>query len=253
MQFPSTKILDASHSKLKAISSLSLNKSNLTHIFLYHNKLDTLRDFIFVHCPELEILDLSQNEIATIESFAFTSLIKVERLDLSKNKIRNLENGLFRNLTNLQWLWLSNNQITRISMNIFTETNKRLMTIYLNNNHISSISPNAFDFLINLKFLFLSGNNCTNSDFKNHVIYNSIAIAYELKNCIKKHRDTQKYEPDRDLSLIIDEVKALREDCQSSLQLQNQTLSMYENAVKEFLPPTTENPEDDLYYEELGN
>lgn len=241
--FPNVEILDASHSKLKSLSSLSFNKSNLSYIFLYHNRLDIIRDHIFVHCPELKILDLSENEITKVGKFAFKHLSRLEKLDLSRNKIQRLEDGTFEPLTSLEWLWLSKNNLTRISAKLFTIANKNLVTVFVENNKINSISPNAFDFLENLRFLFLTGNECISREFKNHVIHDNLAVAYELRKCYEKHRKTHTYEPDRNLTAEILTATKRISECQGYLEFKTSELGQYEKAIKQFKT----NDEEDYY------
>lgn len=189
-KFQQLRVLDVSNIELHNVNSLSLNGAeHLQMIFLYNNRLTTIKDHSFVHTKNLKLLDLSNNEILTIQRSAFSSLASLEELSLSNNRIKALEDSTFNNLINLQWIWLDRNKLTLISSDLFVKSNGKLRGIFLNNNKLSSISPYVFDNLESLRFLLLNGNSCVNEDFKDHTIQDNASVKFELRHCLKAYRN----------------------------------------------------------------
>lgn len=204
---------------LKELTSLSFNKADyLQYIFLQNNHLTVIRDFVFVHCKYLKSLDLSKNRIKSINKNAFNSLEHLEQLNLSGNRLKKIEHDIFEPLISIEYIWLNHNQLQEILSNYFTEQNQKLISIYLNNNRLTSVSPYAFDKLDNLRFLFLKGNKCVNSDFKNYLISSNVGIKYEMKDCIKAFRKAHPEEDKRfDLTAMIKDIEERMELCKSSV------------------------------------
>lgn len=233
--FTKLEIFDASSTSLQEINSLSFNKaSSLLYILLQQNRLKIIKDYTFVHCKALKILDLAQNDIQTVQKYAFISLERLERLDLGRNKIKSIDDDIFQSLSNVQWIWMNNNRIKRITSKIFTKKNSMIEGIDFKHNGIIAISPYAFVDLEKLRFLMLNGNKCVKRDFKNHIIYENVAIALELNECYSKYR---KLVPTEDVNhnLTLKFERAIKHHgiCQAQILLAIEELNNVTNLINE--------------------
>lgn len=200
-KFKKLIIFDGSGIGLRHLDSMSFQGSgSLEMIFLQNNELTSLNAYCFVHSTSLTVLNLSNNKITNVQGSAFTALSKLETLTLSNNNIKLIEDSTFNSLSALKWIGLDNNLLSVVSSDLFVSTKETLKGIYLNKNKIAMISPYAFDSLNKLRFLTLSGNQCVDKDFLNHIIQENTAIKFELRQCHKEYRghefsEDAKYKP----------------------------------------------------------
>lgn len=188
-KFYQLRVFDGSRVGLLNITTLSFNgAANLEIILLHDNHLTAINNHCFVHTKNLKILDLSSNRIAKIQPHAFTSLNNLEELSLSNNNIKTIDGEIFRPFALLRWVWLDRNHFSTIPATLFPKNHEKLLGIYLNNNEIVKISPLVFNNLPKLRFLMLSGNNCTDKNFTDHVIQDNASIILEMRACYKEYR-----------------------------------------------------------------
>ena len=132
---------------------------NLKTLHFDHNQLEEIKRFDFIFLKNLEYFNLHSNIISSIEDDSFFHLNSLETLILSSNNL-NLANNtqvLFNALSNIKMLNLSFNFIEIIRMNMFQNLFK-LEVLDLSNNKIHSIKDESFKGLINLRDLYLNGN-----------------------------------------------------------------------------------------------
>ena len=149
---------------------------------------------------KLEYLNLDSNNISIIDDNSFFNLKSLESLILSRIKL-NLANNtqvLFNLLTNIKLLNLSFNLIEFIQVNTFSNLFK-LEVLDLSNNKINSIKEGSFKGLINLKDLYINGNE---PDIK---IQNTSFSQFEAINTIFIDRSTLNNSDHK--SIFIDMVK----------------------------------------------
>ena len=132
---------------------------NLKTLYFDHNKLDTIKQIDFIFLEKLEYMNLDSNYIGSIEDDSFFNLKSLETLILSNNKLNltNSSQALFNSLTNIKILNLGANLIEIIRMNSFQDLLK-LEVLDLSNNKIYAIEKDSFNGLLNLRDLYLNGN-----------------------------------------------------------------------------------------------
>ncbi|XP_070507663.1 leucine-rich repeat transmembrane neuronal protein 2-like isoform X2 [Chironomus tepperi] len=186
--FTNLEVLEMNQVGLRNIFQQSFqHASNLRVFHAYENKITTLDAYSFVEAIKLEYLDLSHNKIANINVEAFKGLSKLKELSLIDNRISIIDEQTFEPLKALTWIWLDRNEIKIISLSLFVN-NLNLKGMNFNNNKISAFSTILLDKLPQLRFLFLSGNNCTSQNFINTVIQYNANIKKELSSCYAEYR-----------------------------------------------------------------
>jgi hypothetical protein len=121
--------------------------------------LDKIEHFSLIFLENLEYFNLDSNEISIIEDYSFKNLKSLENLILSNNKLDLVNNTdiLFNALTNVKFINLSSNYIELIQLNTFSNLLK-LKVLDLSNNKIHFIQKNSFNGLVNLRDLYINGN-----------------------------------------------------------------------------------------------
>ncbi|CAF0723743.1 unnamed protein product [Brachionus calyciflorus] len=186
----STGTISMENMKLEEISVyefLNYLKSlqNLKVVNLNENSLRNL-SYDFNEFFKLEKINLSKN---LIENFSIRG--KIHSFMLSSNKIKDLKQVMFQNLEFLYFLDLSHNYIEKIEQNIFSNLG-HLHTLILNNNRIRlleedwislsnslitlDLSNNLIETLsiqnlINLKYLYVSGNRIKVINYPKNELY----------------------------------------------------------------------------------
>lgn len=187
-EFRKLEILEMNGVGLRNIYEQSFSRADSLKVFqAFGNKMTTLNGYSFKGADSLEFLDLSSNLLSNINSEAFSGLGRLKQISLSNNRISILDEQTFLPLANLTWIWLDRNEIKIIALNLLINS-PQLEGIYLNDNKIKALSPILFDKLLDLKFLFLSNNNCTSKDFVNSMIAQNTNVKTELATCFKEFR-----------------------------------------------------------------
>ena len=85
------------------------NLTNLTHLYLSNNDLQTLPDGVFGGLASLLFLYLHHNDLRTLPDGVFGDLASLQILYLHYNDLRTLPDGVFEDLASLYFLYLVNN------------------------------------------------------------------------------------------------------------------------------------------------
>ena len=164
-----------------------IKSCNLKSLHFDHNQLNELKQNYFISLGKLEYLNLHSNNISQIDDISFINLESLETLILSNNNL-NLANNtqaLFNSLTNIKILNLSFNFIEFIQMNTFQNLLK-LEAIDLSNNKIYTIKEDSFKGLVNLRDLYINGNEPSfkleNSSFNQFEAIKTIFIDKSVLN-----------------------------------------------------------------------
>lgn len=139
--YPHLEYLDLSDNLIKIIPKHFLSSSimsNLTHLILNNNDIETIEEDAFELFPNLKVLkisknniqiiskswlgrlihlrelDLNYNQIDKIDILAFEALESLISLKMRRNKLNNLDDGSFWGLSNLQKIILDHNNISEI-------------------------------------------------------------------------------------------------------------------------------------------
>ena len=176
---PESKVLDLSRQNRSSLFSLfdgMFSKfTQLEHLNLSDNKLDSIAWQDLEGMELLKHLDLSFNELEEIPERAFEGNLALESLDLSRNKLRSFDSDIFQRLSDgrtykLEVLDLSHNEIESIGgwmgrsspfhrlsylhtaklknnkisqLNQFALYNQRVKRLDLSHNEIERIHPEA--------------------------------------------------------------------------------------------------------------
>lgn len=150
-----------------------------------------------------------------INGDTFAGLDKLSELSLSSNRISILDEATFLPLKNLAWIWLDRNQIKIIAANLLIG-NQKLQGIFAGGNKISALSPILFEKLPALKFLFLTGNNCTSSNFVNTQVSVNANVKKELSSCFAEFRTIVPDEDDKfSLKGVLRDAEKANSACES--------------------------------------
>ncbi|XP_056301276.1 leucine-rich alpha-2-glycoprotein-like [Danio aesculapii] len=180
--FPgNTTDLRVHFSNLSSISSDDLKIfSQLRHLSLTRNQLQTLPADLLEGLCNLYVLDLTGNKLKALHwrVFGLSPIVELtladnllselhadclpensslQRLDLASNRFARLPVAFLQRLGNLQSLDLKNNQLEELTPGALVSLSK-LEALYLENNRLKSLDPSVFIGNPNLQQVFLSGN-----------------------------------------------------------------------------------------------
>ncbi|MBM3191361.1 MAG: leucine-rich repeat domain-containing protein [Chlamydiae bacterium] len=148
-------LLNLSNCDLKVVPEELKYFTNLTHLYLEHNRIETFTPGVFTELQALSRLHLHYNKIQTLPSDIFT-LPKLRRLSLGNNQIETISQEAFAGLQTLAGLGLDNNRLKRLPPGVFTGLTK-LHTLNLNCNPLEALPPELFKDLTRLETISLRG------------------------------------------------------------------------------------------------
>ncbi|XP_071326912.1 toll-like receptor 21 [Trachinotus anak] len=156
-----------------SVINLSISVTYVTHI----------RNYSFVHLPNLQYLRIDHNNLSTIDPSAFENLHQLQSLNLSFNYISELHSSLFKDLHNLTFLSLTNNKLKQLPEGIFSTT-LNLNTLIMRQNHLTNFSgiAESVSHLMNLKVLDLCFNSLTSLNHSNVSLPESLTTLYICRN-----------------------------------------------------------------------
>ncbi|XP_012061414.1 PREDICTED: chaoptin [Atta cephalotes] len=140
--------------------------TNLQHLDLSNNKIQSLSATSFHFLKRIKRIELQDNEIDSILKGTFQGDIHstLEEINFAFNQVRDLQTHTFIDLSALMTINLEDNTIERIEKRAFINMN-RLKYINLRGNKIKDITDEAFQNLPDLEFLDLAYNNLNEFDF----------------------------------------------------------------------------------------
>lgn len=94
----------------------------LQHLFLSHNRLNSLRDDQFAETNFLQVVWLNNNNISVLSQNVFKGCPGIQVVHLSGNRIASFHSETFLGLTRLRILGLSDNNLSGIPIDAFTNT-----------------------------------------------------------------------------------------------------------------------------------
>ena len=130
----------------------------LTHLWLYHNKLVGEIPEDLGHLDLLDDLRLSGNSLEGTIPLSFNLLKSLRHLDLSGNHLEGSPVSPIRQLDNLLWVHLSDNRFSG-SLPVDFGPFRNVFKLDLSNNHLSGQVPPDLGQLGNLLLLRLRGND----------------------------------------------------------------------------------------------
>ncbi|KAL3271639.1 hypothetical protein HHI36_022113 [Cryptolaemus montrouzieri] len=182
---------------MKDLTELSIDTSNLKHLDLSSNNLETI-DFQFME--ELVHLNLSRNNLEIQNIYMSTTSqplnLQLRSLDLSYNKLTKID--FFLSFWNLRTLYLNNNQIERIKPGILQKY-PNLIVLNLAVNKLHELESGMFIGLTQLVSLDISFNKLNDINVQ---IINSLG-ALENLNLEGNRIDNFKYnELEHDIEVL---------------------------------------------------
>jgi len=138
--------VNMSHNHLTALHpNTFMDNTKLKYLDLSNNPLqlrgssEASEENVFLKCPSLTKLSLSNCGITFVPPSAFSQLINLELLDLSNNNIASLTYGMFTNLAMLNDVDLSNNYIKSIEKQTFKDV-EDMTVLTLRNNPLDDLA-----------------------------------------------------------------------------------------------------------------
>ena len=131
--------------------------ASITQLYLYEEKIRTLKPGDFDGLTVLTTLRLDGNELSSLPEGVFDNNTALTQLFLHDNQLSSLPEGIFENNTALTTLYLHTNQLSSLPAGIF-ENNTALTSLTLRTNQLSSLPEGVFDNNTVLTQLFLHDN-----------------------------------------------------------------------------------------------
>ena len=131
--------------------------ASITQLYLYEEKIRTLKPGDFDGLTVLTTLRLDGNELSSLPEGVFDNNTALTQLFLHDNQLSSLPAGIFENNTALTTLYLHTNQLSSLPAGIF-ENNTALTSLTLRTNQLSSLPEGVFDNNTVLTQLFLHDN-----------------------------------------------------------------------------------------------
>lgn len=143
---------------LQSIDDYSFRScKNLQYIQLRHNKINIIHENSFQNNPELLDIYLENNQISVIPEKLLLNLPKLKGLDFGRNKISSITPNIFNELISLEHLFLNENLLSDLPLNVFSSL-KNMTLIYLYGNKFEIIHAYPFGVLPKLKSASLHSN-----------------------------------------------------------------------------------------------
>ncbi|TGG83163.1 MAG: hypothetical protein ERJ69_04080, partial [Aphanocapsa feldmannii 288cV] len=146
----------------KGITSLSLDDfdglSNLSHLNLDRNELNSLPEDVFDGLSKLNVIQLSNNELSSLPENIFDGLSKLQSIYLNYNELSSLPEDVFDGLSKLKYLFLYDNKLSSLPENVFDGLSN-LERLFMYNNKLSNLPEDVFDGLSDLDTIKLNGNS----------------------------------------------------------------------------------------------
>lgn len=138
------RILELAECKIEFISDEFLKeKSLITELSLFWNKIKSINHIVFKDLTALKILDLAQNDIEVVHENAFANLGNLVNLDLKRNKIEVLGGKTFQNLKDLKELAISENKLSVLEPELFHKL-PNLVDLDINGNKLEFLPEGLF-------------------------------------------------------------------------------------------------------------
>lgn len=106
---PNAVNLHADHNQIKTIFVHDASNSNLTHLHLNHNEIESAD---FLQGLDLKIINLSHNQLTQIGANVFRNMWKLWKLDISHNKFSTIDFAFIGPPFRLEYLNISNNLLS---------------------------------------------------------------------------------------------------------------------------------------------
>lgn len=152
--FINLRKLEIRRSDIRKLTPI-INGYSLELAILTHNGIKSLDAGIFVECPAMEILDLSNNEISKIHDNAFGSLKSIIDINLSHNRIQYLSRKIVKPLKNARKLNLRSNSLKELPHDIFNDL-FHLTELDISENPLIRLDFRIFDFTVHVEDLKMS-------------------------------------------------------------------------------------------------
>ncbi|XP_037867203.1 uncharacterized protein LOC119628334 [Bombyx mori] len=149
---------------LKTFSALSI-------IHLSNNKLTTINNTVFSHCPKLMEINLAYNMLTTLDPKLFAKNNELAKLNLQGNPLKVLSAEIFVHTPAMIWLDMSHAELTslwKVDKNHPLTVLINLLFLNVSHNRITEIKQNELDNLNKLRTLDITNNPLACSrDFEN--------------------------------------------------------------------------------------
>lgn len=212
----SLDIIDLDFNQLAEYNRAAFDEvgGTLERLFLGDNSITSLPDGAFNNLGQLEILNIANNPIGNPPANAFNSMVNLatlimhdceinelnplqfeglnslKDLRLAGNHLTDLPDNLFNHLWNLTEVDLDHNQLFTLSADAFGTSASTIRYIFAWFNNIFAIDSIFFDNASELRWLFLSGNICSQRDFLD-VLYNREGVRNAIGECLTNFNTTE--------------------------------------------------------------
>lgn len=115
--------------------------TNLKHIYLACNMLQSIESVWFQNPAKIEVLDFDANNITFIRPYALQSFTALSYLYLLHNNLKTISIGVMPNRNFFSELWLGYNSLTELNPSIFAEGNITVEWLDISFNKLSFLTP----------------------------------------------------------------------------------------------------------------
>ncbi|XP_078285629.1 uncharacterized protein LOC144610643 [Rhinoraja longicauda] len=217
---------------------------SVEYLFLSHNSIRFIADYMFQPTPEIELIDISNNKLFAIQRDLFRTkhgLRFLKVLDLSNNNILVLGPGAFTQLSSLHFLNVSDNYLSLIGKGAFDHLDS---VIYLDLRATSislDILKGILESTTNIVNLYISHTlKCCLCKFPHldkliltrnvEINCKNIVCTISLIQCYTK--EVQKSDILKDKERIIEEMEAVKAGTVSSLPGEKKNTETSQNKLK---------------------
>lgn len=150
---PNAVNLHADHNQIKTVFVYDASTSNLTHLYLNHNEIESAD---FLQGLDLMIINLSHNQLTQIGANVFKNMWNLLELDISHNKFSTIDFAFIGPPWRLEYLNISNNLFSgNFKLNVDAVG---LVELNIAHNNYTSVDLSLGKHAPNLRHIDLNGN-----------------------------------------------------------------------------------------------
>ena len=152
--------LNVSFNNIANLSNRIQSLQKLRFLYLSHNQLTTLPNWLISALSDLQVLAIDNNQIPSLNAGVFSGAGQMISLRLNNNGLTTLPAGLLSGVSQLSSLNLSGNRLTTLPDRLFSDV-RRLRSLDLSRNRLTILPDRLFSGVSRLRSLDLSGNRLT--------------------------------------------------------------------------------------------
>lgn len=178
------KFLSIAYNQISSLPNSAFSQlSQVEYLNLGHNPIGNIPENAFHGMVNLGILIIQDCEISELHENQFRGLNSLRDLRINRNRISSLPRMIFNELWNLTEIDMDDNNLFVINAEAFGSTINTIQYLFAWSNQIFAIDPEFFDNAVELRWIFLRGNLCSDRDFLD-VLFNREEVRNAIGECI---------------------------------------------------------------------